>query len=76
MVRDRRTIGPSAGDSGAGCPIPCPRAGGRRGFPWIFAEDFEGPEGEACGRTGGKCWCARQDSNLRPLAPEATALSS
>jgi len=21
-------------------------------------------------------WCARQDSNLRPLAPEANALSS
>jgi hypothetical protein len=27
-------------------------------------------------RSASEIWCARQDSNLRPLAPEANALSS
>ena len=35
-----------------------------------------GPTKKGKNLARGEDWCARQDSNLRPLAPEANALSS
>ncbi len=64
VVEDRRIGDIIAGNRGRRMPSAAPRtmASGRGSRP-------ENLEGE-------REWCARQDSNLRPLAPEANALSS